>query len=333
MEVGNKMGKVILSKEEKEKLKHFNFLIRMEDAFGNEYSVLGKFKNVGSKLLVRHSKCGFEWEVIPNNLFRGKSKCPKCSGKMQLTTKDYKEKIERITNGEYEILGEYTNAYTKIKTRHVECGYEWDITPENLSSGKRCPRCQCKERYTTKSFSETVYKYTQGEYLILGEYVNNRTEIKMKHDLCDHVFEVTPSSFLNGGKRCPLCNESISKGERAIRSFLCENKIKFKHQYTFEDCEDINTLRFDFGIFDKECELKFLIEFDGAQHFDAVDLFGGKDSLKDLQRRDNIKNKYCVTNNISLIRIPYWESKRLEEILYHYLIEPIENFNGSFLAK
>ena len=39
------------------------------------------------------------------------------------------------------------------------------------------------------------------------------------------------------------------------------------------------------------------------------------DSLEDQKRRDKIKKDYCLANNISLIEIPYWELKNLEQFL------------------
>jgi hypothetical protein len=47
----------------------------------------------------------------------------------------------------------------------------------------------------------------------------------------------------------------------------------------------------------------FLLEFDGLQHFEAVDNWGGKEGLKDTQLRDKIKNNYCRDNHLYLVRI------------------------------
>jgi hypothetical protein len=34
---------------------------------------------------------------------------------------------------------------------------------------------------------------------------------------------------------------------------------------------------------------------------------------------DNIKNKYCFDNNIKIIRIPYWDYSKIENILNNYI--------------
>lgn len=55
------------------------------------------------------------------------------------------------------------------------------------------------------------------------------------------------------------------------------------------------------------------IEFDGIHHFEQRD---GWTDLEEVQHHDNIKNKFCKTNKIPLIRIPYWKSIELEYFLF-----------------
>ena len=129
-----------------------------------------------------------------------------------------------------------------------------------------------------------------------------------------HFYEATFGNFRNGF-RCPQCHK-ISKGERAIQQFLEKAKIEYRFQYTFKECKNIIALPFDFYI-PKFCTC---IEYDGEQHFMPV-TFGGISKkradikFKQVQLRDEIKNKYCLDNNIRLIRIPYWNFDKIEEIL------------------
>lgn len=57
---------------------------------------------------------------------------------------------------------------------------------------------------TTKEFKKEVYNLVKDEYMILGKYVNNKTKIKIKHNICNNIYEVTPNMFLKG-RRCPFC--------------------------------------------------------------------------------------------------------------------------------
>ena len=117
------------------------------------------------------------------------------------------------------------------------------------------------------------------------------------------------------------CGCLSSKGEALIAQCLSQGAIKFKQQYVFQDCKTENgyPCRFDFAIFDKNNNLKCLIEYDGIQHFYNLDFFG---SLELNQKRDEIKNSYCKKNNIPLIRIPYLD---YDKINLKYIKEKIDN--------
>jgi very-short-patch-repair endonuclease len=71
--------------------------------------------------------------------------------------------------------------------------------------------------------------------------------------------------------------------------------------------EKMGSQRGDFGIeisipgFKKIANL--IVETDGAQHFKAVEPFGGAAQFKIQQMSDARKNKYCVDHGFSLFRI------------------------------
>ena len=94
--------------------------------------------------------------------------------------------------------------------------------------------------------------------------------------------------------------------------------ISYIPQYTFNDCIYRLPLRFDFAIFNNS-KLLYLIEYDGKQHCEPVDYFGGQDGFELTKKRDSIKNEYCKHNNIDLIRIPFFEFKNIDNILTDYL--------------
>lgn len=102
---------------------------------------------------------------------------------------------------------------------------------------------------------------------------------------------------------CGCVNRSI--GEKNIENLLKSNGINYAKEYTFSDLKDKKKLRFDFAIFDENNILSHLIEFDGRQHNNDYTPWDGEESLKDRQTRDKLKDEYCKTHNIKLIRIPY----------------------------
>lgn len=63
------------------------------------------------------------------------------------------------------------------------------------------------------------------------------------------------------------------------------------------------------------------IEYQGIQHYEAVDYFGGEEGLQDVKKRDNIKLEKCQKQDIVLL---YWEySVEINEINLKKLLETI----------
>ena len=55
-------------------------------------------------------------------------------------------------------------------------------------------------------------------------------------------------------------------------------------------------------------QIERLIEFDGEQHFlNRKGLWNSKETLKDIQQRDEEKNQWARLHKIPLVRIPYTE--------------------------
>lgn len=295
------------------KVTHEEFLNKVHNRYGNEYLVIGKYKNRDKKLIFKHKKCGYEWETQPHIFLSSKHGCPKCSGNVKKKDTSYfKSEVYDLVKDEYEVLGEYNTNNKKIQMKHNTCGHVWNVNIGSFLQGSRCPKCNGGVRKTTKEFKEEVFNLVNNEYEVIGEYKNNITRIKIKHNVCNHVSEICPIDFIEG-VRCLHCK--MSRGEKRIFNFFYINNIINKNQYTFNDCTYKRELPFDFAIFNEDNELILLIEYDGEQHYKANDFFGGEEAFKLTKLRDEIKNTYCKENDIPLLRIPYWEFNNIEAIL------------------
>lgn len=120
------------------------------------------------------------------------------------------------------------------------------------------------------------------------------------------------------GQGCKLCS-SNSKGEEYIKMHLEEMKIKYIQQHGFDTCRYINKLSFDFYL----PEHNTCIEFDGIQHFKPIKDFGGEKGFNDCIKRDECKNKWCLENNVKLIRIKYNDISKISEIINNKLLTVI----------
>lgn len=293
--------------------------------------IIGEYKNARTKVKCQclNSDCGYVWETVARSLLQG-SNCPQCAVKNKALkrSKSHKQFIKEMNeiNPNIIILGQYINCHTKILCQCLKDGYKWSAIPSALLNGEGCPECanQSKRERYAKPHSQFVEEMTKvnPNIKILGNYINKRTKIQCKCLQCGYVWDVLPNNLLQG-YGCPVCKKS--KGEIKISQFLDKYKICYKIQYRFEDCRYKISLPFDFAIFQNN-KIKFLIEYDGEQHYKPVCFAGisneqAQINFQQCQIRDDIKNNYCREHNIKLLRIPYWEFDNIEKILRNNLIE------------
>ena len=110
-----------------------------------------------------------------------------------------------------------------------------------------------------------------------------------------------------------------SRGQIKIEEILQQSGLEFAEEYSFPDLVSHNgrPLRFDFAVFNDEHEIQLLIEFQGIQHYEAKDVFGGYSGLRKQQYNDMKKRQYCKSHNINLVIIPYWDEQRIN---YDYIM-------------
>lgn len=280
----------------------------------SDIEVTGRYIGAHTKIEVVCKLDNHIWMESPNNLIRG-SGCPECRKKnlSHKFRKDEKKFLEELkeTNPNIKIIGKYVNSKTHIKIKCKICGWDWKMTPNNLLRGYGCPRCAKQLKDKTTDYFKWELSLINKDIVVLGEYVGANKLIKLKCKKCSNKWANSPSHLL-GGQGCPKCN--ASKGEKEVEEVL--NKLSIRHirEYRFDDCKNgHHTLPFDFYLPDYDA----CIEYDGEQHFKPIDYFGGEKAFIRRQKNDTIKNKYCKSNKIKLIRIPYTIADIEKFILKH----------------
>ena len=85
-------------------------------------------------------------------------------------------------------------------------------------------RFLCSKRKTINQFKKEVFELVGDEYAVVGEYRSNHTKIKLKHNMCGNIFEMTPGAFLRG-QRCP--NERYLRSSQSYANrYSKENELK-----------------------------------------------------------------------------------------------------------
>ena len=277
----------------------------------NEYLIIGDYINNKTKIEIKHLLCGKTFQQRTDMHTSGQ-RCTYCYIKRRYTNSEFQKKSDTNNNCGYEIIGDYIDCFTKIEIRHIICGRTFHQIPSEHLSGRGCAHCYKTKISNSEDFQEKSNIIHNNEYLIIGDYINNKIKIEIKHLLCGCVFNQSPNSHLRGSG-CPNCMES--KGEKLIKHILTSFNINFIKEHRFENCKFKNTLPFDFYL----PELNLCIEYNGIQHYEPINYFGGIQSLILQKAKDNIKYDFCKNNNLDLLVIKYNEN--IEDILNSFLIK------------
>ena len=266
-------------------------------------------------------ECGNQTIVLGTKLRNGETKSCGCL------------RAEKAKNNTINLIGQKFGRLTVIERAgssdtglalwkcQCDCGNIVTVFGSNLRSG-HTTSCGCY-------FSEQTKERIENENNITGQRFGKLIAIsrleskkgtnhlwKCKCD-CGNECEVDINSLTQGKKSSCGCLGK-SKGEYIIEEILKENNIIYIKEKTFNTCRSPKTnwlYRFDFYV-----NNKYIIEYDGKQHFNYVEntnSWNNKDNYEETIFNDKIKNKWCIENKIPLIRIPYTNINniKLEDLL------------------
>ncbi|QYB17523.1 SPbeta prophage-derived protein [Pacmanvirus S19] len=301
-----------------------NFIVKARIVHMDKYDYLSaKYIGAMIKLIITCRLHG-DFMQSPNNHLRGKG-CPKCVNnnlrvKFAFTREKFIEEARSVHGDRYDYsLVEYINQHTRVK---IICPIHgvFEQLPLNHLKGANCIRCRGAEsakkyKFSNEEFANKSNKIHRNLYdYSKVDYINNSTPVTI---ICKEHGEFSQIPYHHmSGARCPNCRRS--RGESIIEDYLRALKIQFEIEKTFIDCRgNKKPLPFDFYL----PEYNVLIEFDGKQHYEPIDYYGGMDGFEKRRRYDEIKNKWSADNGINLLRIRYDE----------YILIPLMKFLDPYL--
>lgn len=295
-----------------------NFLLKEDKPF-----VLWDYNNctgAREKITFKCNICGELFNITWNQVQHGVG-CVKCS---RIKMKEH-AKTKRYS------IGEVRNYLSKFNIQLIEkeylgnnkkmrclCNIHGEFFSDWINIRKSthpCSKCVVLNKSQNIDRLTPLLKLKEliednGQYKIIGEYINCKTKIEILCLKCNHVFSIRPDHLRNG-VGCP-CSSPKSRGEQRIEEILTKHNISFVTQKTFEGCRgDKKLLRFDFYL----DEMNILIEFQGEQHYKPIEVFGGVKGFKKQQKSDKIKREWAEKNHIRLLEIKYDEYNKIEEII------------------
>lgn len=268
----------------------------------------------------KHMSKGTQY-VLLNQLKNKKECCGACNGHNR-TTEEFAEMVKEI-HPNIEVIGEYTGARNKVDVRCTIHNHEWSPYAYNLLYGYGCEKCAKERSAKARNIDEDKKRrkleaiHPDIEFFEMPYYA--RDNVKCKCKICGHEWYASYTNLTKDDPTsCPVCNNT-SKGEKKIANLLDKWGYKYIRQKRYDDLKDQLPLPFDFYLND----FNVLIEFDGEQHFYPKG-FGADQETTLIEfeltvKHDLMKDDYCRDNNISLVRIPYWEYDTIDYYLFDEL--------------
>jgi hypothetical protein len=193
---------------------------------------------------------------------------------------------------------------TKLKHRGywicecIQCGNIRSLRTDCLNRNSSCKQCS----KIGKNIQDDITGHTFGFWKVLSK-ANKSNYWTCKCLNCGTIKDVFRGNLTSGNTKS--CGCISSWGETQIIYWLNFFNINYKKEYTFKNLKTAKNgiPRFDFAIFDNHNEIFCLIEYDGRQHnhYDKNWKMTYEDYLY-LCEIDNLKNQYCIDNNIKLFR-------------------------------
>ena len=235
-----------------------------------------------------------------------KQGCKECSNEKlsKLNTYTNEEFIELANNkhnGKYQYDSVvYKGTNIKVSITCKEHG-DFPQTPHKHLIGDGCPDCAGNKRKNTKKFIRDANKVHDNLYNYdKTMYINAQEELTITCVYHGDFFQTAHNHLRGTG--CPDC---YGKKEYRVYKYISK-KTNVERQYK------IKNKFYDFFLID----FNLLIERDGEQHYRNNYLFS-KDKTNYLKYQcdnDKFKTSLAKKNGFKIARIPYWLTKKEEEV-------------------
>lgn len=231
---------------------------------------------------------------------------------------DQKSVVELFKKSHLVVCGKYKSMKTPISfycEKHKDMGMQTITLNNFLYQHSSCKYCARENISRLKSTPENEIRHLLDSMNL--EYIDSRVDKKMTVSFvckAHRAYGVQCNSLdkIKRGQGCRLC--SASTGETMVSSILKEKNIEYEFQKKFDGLvgEGRGQLSYDFYL----PKYNTLIEYQGQQHYMIVDAFHATDeTLKKQIHHDDLKREYAKENNISLIEVPYWLTRKKAEKL------------------
>lgn len=306
------------------KLTTDEFIEKAKSIHGDKYDYSKvTYVNKKTKVCIICPEHGEFWQT-PDDHCNKPAGCPKCKFdkllKRQTYTLDQILSLVRDKYGDkyrYDVSNfkSYTEPIKIVCPEHgeFECSFS-----NHLASITGCPKCgreqaNKSESYTLEEFikrSKEVHnnKYSYYRSVYFGSSVKTIITCPEHGD-----FEQTPANHLSG-QGCPKCIlKSQTRVYERLKSDFPNLDIWFEVNKT--RLEWLSSKRLDIVI----PKLQIVIEYNGRQHYEAIDRFGGTEAFEKQKLDDLDKYNLCKVNGFTVYYIKYDQEENDYNIIFNVI--------------
>ena len=327
----NKCGCPECGRQNNRKQTTEDFIKRAIEIHGDKYDYTKtNYKGAYEPICIICPVHGEFWQT-PTSHLNGKHGCKQCAiiqnaNKKRITQSDFIEICHHIHNNKYDYSKvKYIDIKTKVCIICPEHGEFWVSPDKIIHRHSGCPKCGIKNRsqsrlLTTEQFIEKARKIHGDKYdYSKVEYTKANKKVCI---ICpEHgEFWMSPNKHLNK-QSCPKCNK-YSKKEIILYEHV---KNHYSNKIVISNYTNKNILgKQSLDIFLPN--EKIAIEYQGAQHFKPISIYGGYEGFLATCNRDKIKYKKCLDSGIKLFYFTYNKNDVIEKYIDDVITEENELF-------
>ena len=312
------------------------YITKKLEKYTNITKILSVEKNEKSPLITYECSNDGIQTCSLNYLLEYGCKTCKYNNKSKQIIDRFIEKARKIHGNKYDY-----SKVTSVKGKEKVCiicpehGEFWQ-TKENHLKGEKCKECakndrNCKNTKTKDEFITSAKKIWGNKFdYSKVEYVDAKTKVCIVCPIHGEFWQ-TPSNHLSGYD-CYECSKSQNSKEVRLRDTL---KNDFQNEKIDYQAHLPWLGRQTFDIYFPKYNIA--IEYQGIQHFQPVEQFGGEETFKYMRERDIEKNKKSVENNCKILYFSFIKQDVQDfpyEVIFDYeklkqkIKEIIEKFNN-----
>lgn len=327
-------------------------LRRVTEIYGdkNDYTLITPemVQTQQSHIPIICNTCRCQWSPSINNHINNKTGCPSCYGNIPFTLDSFIQRSQDIHEDKID--------YSHVKPEHIQgnkshvpltckiCDYSWNPTIDCHINGKAgCPDCAGKAPWTLERLHKKAHEVHNDRHdysQVTNEHIKGWTSrIPVRCNKCNNNWTPLLYNHITGRQGCPRCRKS--HGEIACERSLQSLGIDYMCEFILPN---LPRKRFDFRF--EYNGKKYLLEFDGVQHFEFSPRFHyDQQAFIEKQSVDTLKTQKGIEEGYYIIRIDHTQIDNIDQHIREaiktsvnadnteYFLDPVAYFSNPLMYK